>query len=328
MGPAGIRKRFGVHAVDIDFSMLNPVQQSGQFADVRSDDHLRRHMFRQQIQRSGIHYDRGHRMYAFVQLHGRPIGIGPFQRVMLQQRGNRLTLHILISRFVIAGGDARTDHPGLHAPFADNCLRQRRKHHILRMLRAHVTHHARIRTRRSPRRQYCRTGITGGTGHQPDHTTRILTVRKLGQTNRIRDEITVRHLRRGNRIVKVETKINQRQPATRIRGGRHHRTWLHRAERHRNISRNIRTRQRTVIHTHAGRRIDGHHQRQIRGRLIIRQGGTVRQPPAGARRPRLRKNRWCIRECRRRDRARVHVRRHARTLQRPLREGNGRRRSP
>ena len=84
-------------------------------------------------------------------------------------------------------------------------------------------------------------------------------------------KIAIRHLGKRNSIIDIETEIDQRDPSASIRSRRHHRTRLHRTERPRHIRRNIRPRQRTIINTHTRRRIDGHHQRQISGRGIVRQ---------------------------------------------------------
>lgn len=61
--------------------------------------------------------------------------------------------------------------------------------------------------------QYGCTGVTGGAGHQSDHSTRILAVRKLRKANRIRYEIAVRHFGRGDAIINVETEIDQSEAA-------------------------------------------------------------------------------------------------------------------
>lgn len=251
---------------------IQPIQQCGQFAGMRSDNDLRHNMARQQIQRAGINHNGRHALRPLV-----PRAIAILQRVMIQQRGNGRTLHVITGSNVTLGGHAGSNHPRLHPALAQHSLRQHGQYHILRTLWPQITHHAHIRARRGPRRQHGSTRIPRRTSHQTNHSTRILAIRKRRKTNRIRHKIAIRHLGKRNSIIDIETEIDQRDPSASIRSRRHHRTRLHRTERHRHIRRNIRPRQRTIINTHTRRRIDGHHQRQISGRVIVRQRRLVRQ---------------------------------------------------
>ena len=251
---------------------IQPIQQCGQFAGMRSDNDLRHNMARQQIQRAGINHNGRHALRPLV-----PRAIAILQRVMIQQRGNGRTLHVITGSNVTLGGHTGSNHPRLHPALAQHSLRQHGQYHILRTLRPQITHHAHIRARRGPRRQHGSTRIPRRTSHQTNHSTRILAIRKRRKTNRIRHKIAIRHLGKRNSIIDIETEIDQRDPSASIRSRRHHRTRLHRTERHRHIRRNIRPRQRTIINTHTRRRIDGHHQRQISGRVIVRQRRLVRQ---------------------------------------------------
>ena len=239
---------------------------------MRSDNDLRHNMARQQIQRAGINHNGRHALRPLV-----PRAIAILQRVMIQQRGNGRTLHVITGSNVTLGGHAGSNYPRLHPALAQHSLRQHGQYHILRTLRPQITHHAHIRARRGPCRQHGSTRIPRRTSHQTNHPTRILAIRKRRKTNRIRHKIAIRHLGKRNSIIDIETEIDQRDPSASIRSRRHHRTRLHRTERHRHIRRNIRPRQRTIINTHTRRRIDGHHQRQISGRVIVRQRRLVRQ---------------------------------------------------
>lgn len=251
---------------------IQPIQQCGQFAGMRSDNDLRHNMARQQIQRAGINHNGRHALRPLV-----PRAIAILQRVMIQQRGNGRTLHVITGSNVTLGGHTGSNHPRLHPALAQHSLRQHGQYHILRTLWPQITHHAHIRARRGPCRQHGSTRIPRRTSHQTNHSTRILAIRKRRKTNRIRHKIAIRHLGKRNSIIDIETEIDQRDPSASIRSRRHHRTRLHRTERHRHIRRNIRPRQRTIINTHTRRRIDSHHQRQISGRVIVRQRRLVRQ---------------------------------------------------
>lgn len=227
---------------------IQPIQQCGQFAGMRSDNDLRHNMARQQIQRAGINHNGRHALRPLV-----PRAIAILQRVMIQQRGNGRTLHVITGSNVTLGGHAGSNHPRLHPSLAQHSLRQHGQYHILRTLWPQITHHAHIRARRGPRRQHGSTRIPRRTSHQTNHSTRILAIRKRRKTNRIRHKIAIRHLGKRNSIIDIETEIHQRDPSASIRSRRHHRTRLHRTERHRHIRRNIRPRQRTIINTHTRR---------------------------------------------------------------------------
>ena len=90
---------------------IQPIQQCGQFAGMRSDNDLRHNMARQQIQRAGINHNGRHALRPLV-----PRAIAILQRVMIQQRGNGRTLHVITGSNVTLGGHAGSNHPRLHPP--------------------------------------------------------------------------------------------------------------------------------------------------------------------------------------------------------------------
>ena len=98
---------------------IQPIQQCGQFAGMRSDNDLRHNMARQQIQRAGINHNGRHALRPLV-----PRAIAILQRVMIQQRGNGRTLHVITGSNVTLGGHTGSNHPRLHPTLAQHSLRQ------------------------------------------------------------------------------------------------------------------------------------------------------------------------------------------------------------
>ena len=83
---------------------IQPIQQCGQFAGMRSDNDLRHNMARQQIQRAGINHNGRHALRPLV-----PRAIAILQRVMIQQRGNGRTLHAITGLVPIKSGSVIYD---------------------------------------------------------------------------------------------------------------------------------------------------------------------------------------------------------------------------
>ena len=113
---------------------------------MRGNHHIAGNPGGQQVERAGVHDNGRHRVRVGV-LHCRittvVVGSGLVsERIMCQQSCYRLTLDIVTVCCVRGRGDARTDDPGVHMPFADDRFRQRLQHEILGALQAEIAYHA------------------------------------------------------------------------------------------------------------------------------------------------------------------------------------------
>ena len=235
---------------------FEPVEQFRHLAGMWRDHHLAGHTLRQQVECAGIHHDWRHVVGVLVL-------ILAAERVMLEQCGDGVPLHIAVGALDASLGHAGPHDPGLHMSLADHGFRQCGEHHVLRALRAQIPDHAGVRAGGGAGGEHGGTGVALRAGHQTNHAPGVFGILEPGETDRVGRERIIHHLDVRILVVDIESEIEQLDTAAGERGGRQHRARLHRAERDRDRGRNVRAGQRTIVHTDAGWRIHSKYQRKI-----------------------------------------------------------------
>ena len=164
------------------------------------DHHLRWHMVRKQVKRTGIHHN---------WRHGERLAVRAVlgEAVMGEQCADGGALDIRGVGMVGVRHTASGD-PCLYMPFAHHCFREGLQHQILGAFGPEIADHTGVRACGGAAGQYGGSGVLRGSGDEANHTTVVFGVFDEGDAQRVLCVPAVDCFHGGCGIVHVEAEVD------------------------------------------------------------------------------------------------------------------------